>query len=204
MVYDGLFFEDTHPMNKEILLASSSKYRKALFERLKIPFESFSPNIDESRHPNEKISDFVKRLSIEKAAVALARFEKHVCIGSDEVAALGDSLLGKPGNKANAIAQLKQLSGQKICFYTGVCVKADHYQGCQLSTTTVWFRNLSDTMIENYIEKEQPFESAASFKSETLGCALVERMEADDPSAIIGLPLISLCRMLEEAGVNII
>lgn len=191
-------------MNPKILLASSSKYRKALFERLKIPFESHSPNIDESRQPNESIIDMVKRLSLAKASVALAHYPHHVCIGSDEVAALGDTLLGKPGNQENAIAQLTQLSGQKIYFYTGVAVKSKNYQGYQLCTTTVWFRDLTQRMIESYLEKEQPFESAASFKSETLGCALIDRMEADDPTAIIGLPLISLCRMLEEAGVTVI
>jgi septum formation protein len=191
-----------HPL----ILASSSIYRQELLSRLKIPFTTFSSDIDETPRQGESITDMVLRLSKEKAYVACEKNPGAVCIGSDEVAAIGETILGKPGNHENAIKQLRQMSGQKIIFYTGICVAAPflNHEECRMSTTTVTFRHLTLTMIENYLNKEKPYQSAGSFKSETLGSALISRFESDDPTAIIGLPLIILCEMLVKAGIEII
>lgn len=190
----------------KLLLASSSIYRQELLGRLKIPFESFSPNIDETPKKGESIETLVARLSREKAKAGALHFPDAVCIGSDEVAVLNDTVLGKPGDHENAISQLKNLSGQKIEFLTGVCVYAkEHaFEDYRLVTTTVIFKKLTQNMIENYLLKEQPYNSAGSFKSETLGCALIEKMQSDDPTAIIGLPLITLCELLQKAGIQVI
>lgn len=187
-----------------LILASSSIYRKALLERLKVPFNTFSSDIDESRLPHETIPEMVKRLSIAKAKAALVAYPHSVCIGSDEVAALGDDILGKPLTHENALAQLSKMSGQEVVFYTGVSVCSQTHEDYALSLTKVTFRTLNQEMIENYLLKEKPYESAGSFKSETLGSALITRFESDDPTAIIGLPLIKLCSMLQQAGIKLI
>lgn len=190
----------------QLILASSSIYRKELLARLKVPFDTYSPEIDESRLDNESIHDMVERLSRAKAQAALAKYPHAVCIGSDEVAGLEETILGKPGTHENAIAQLTQMSGKQVIFYTGVCVSAPlkNYEVYHLSTTAITFRDLTQEMIENYLHKEKPYHSAGSFKSETLGSALINRFESDDPTAIIGLPLIKLSQMLEEAGIAVI
>lgn len=192
---------------KPLLLASSSIYRKALLSRLQLPFTTYSPDIDETPLPNESCEILVQRLSIEKAQVAANLHPNTVCIGSDEVAVLNGKILGKPSNHENAIIQLSSMSGQKVYFYTGLCVAitgTESYQECQLAITAVKFRPLTDSMIENYLQKEKPYGSAGSFKSETLGSALIEKFEGDDPTAMIGLPLILLCDMLNRAGVEVI
>ncbi len=187
-----------------LILASSSIYRKELLSRLKVPFDTYSPDIDESRLENESIKDMVKRLSIAKAKAANIKHPNCICIGSDEVAGLNDVILGKPGTHENAIAQLMQMSGKDVVFYTGVCVKGLEFESYHLSTTTITFKDLTPVMIENYLQKEKPYQSAGSFKSETLGSALINRFESEDPTAIIGLPLIKLCESLELAGIAII
>ena len=190
---------------KPLLLASSSIYRRELLSRLQIPFTTYAPDIDESPLPGESWPELVLRLSKEKAQVAAALHPKSICIGSDEVAALNSTLLGKPGDYANAKRQLQQMSGQKVFFYTGVCIVGpNQYEECQLATTAVLFRKLTDNMIENYLAKEKPYGSAGSFKSESLGSALIERFEGEDPTAIIGLPLILLCGMLARVGIEVI
>lgn len=189
-----------------IILASSSIYRQELLSRLKIPFTTFSSDIDETKRNGESIFDMVLRLSKEKALAAAIKNPGCVCIGSDEVAALGNTILGKPGNYENAINQLSQMSGKEVIFYTGVCVSAPflRHEECRIATTTVTFRKLSQHQIENYLRKEEPYQSAGSFKSETLGSALLEKFESEDPTAIIGLPLIMLCEMLRKVGVEVI
>lgn len=191
---------------RPLILASSSIYRKALLERLKIPFTCFAPDIDESPRPGENISDLVLRLSKEKSEFCNDKYTDAVCIGSDELAAIDNEALGKPGDKANAIKQLTLMSGNQVKFYTGVCVSAHYlkHHECRLSITTLTFKKLTASMIENYLEKEKPYHSAASFKSETLGSALIEKFECDDPTGIIGLPLIMLCEMLEKVGIEVI
>lgn len=196
-------------MNKiapPLILASSSIYRKELLSRLKVPFSTFSPDVDESRHKDEHIPDMVKRLSLAKAHIACEKNPNSICIGSDEVAGLDDEILGKPLCHENAIKQLSSMSGKQVVFYTGVCVCAPFlpFEEYRLSTTTITFRTLSPAMIENYLQKEKPYQSAGSFKSETLGSALISRFESEDPTAIIGLPLIILSEMLTQAGIAII
>lgn len=190
----------------QIILASSSIYRQELLSRLQIPFTTCSPNIDESPMSGESIPELVLRLSREKAQAASKTYPQAICIGSDEVAAQGKVLLGKPMDHDAARAQLTQMRGQKVYFYTGVCVYSSfmNHTDCRLATSTVKFRQLSPQMIENYLNKEKPYFSAGSFKSETLGSALIERFEGEDPTAIIGLPLIMLCDMLRAVGVEVI
>lgn len=190
----------------KILLASSSVYRKALFSRLQIPFTTYAPEIDETPLAGEHFPALVQRLAIEKAKAAYKHHPDSICIGSDEVAALKNTLLNKPGSHSRAREQLKGMSGQKVYFHTSVCVFAPFldFQDCDVVTTSVTFRHLSDSMIENYLLKEKPYESAGSFKSEALGSALIERFEGEDPTAMIGLPLIRLCDMLMKVGVQIV
>ncbi len=189
-----------------LILASSSIYRHELLSRLKIPFTTFSSDIDETPHPGEPIPEMVLRLSKEKAHACALLNPGAICIGSDEVAALGNTILGKPLTHENAIKQLSEMSGQQVIFYTGVCVSAPFlkHEDIRMATTTVTFRTLSQQMIENYLHKEKPYHSAGSFKSETLGSALLERFESEDPTAIIGLPLIMLCDMLSRVGIEVI
>lgn len=187
-----------------IILASSSIYRRELLSRLQIPFNTFSPEIDETPQPNESIEALVLRLSKEKAKIAANKYPKAICIGSDEVAALEGTILGKPGDHVSARNQLTKMSGRKVDFFTGVCVYAPFlsFEDCQLVRTAVKFRPLSPQTIEQYLLKEKPYFSAGSFKSESLGSALIEHFEGNDPTAIIGLPLILLCDMLRNAGVD--
>lgn len=190
----------------QLILASSSIYRKELLSRLKTAFETYSPDIDESRLANETIHDMVERLSKAKAKAACEKYPSSICIGSDEVAGLGEMILGKPLTHEKAMAQLNQMSGKEVVFYTGVCVSAPfkNYEAYHLSTTSITFRTLTSRQIENYLEKEKPYHSAGSFKSETLGSALISRFKSEDPTAIIGLPLIKLCELLNGAGLEII
>lgn len=193
-------------MIPELILASSSPYRRELFERLKLPFQCHSPDVDETALPNESFEEHVKRLSLAKAYKVAELFPDAVCIGSDEIAALGNEILGKPLTHENAVIQLRKMSGQTVTFYTGVCVVigATTYQDYRLATTKILFRELSDRKIENYLHKEGPYFSAGSFKSETLGSALIKKFEGNDPTALIGLPLIDLTEMLEHAGVDVL
>lgn len=189
-----------------LILASSSPYRRELLARLQLPFESYSPHIDETALENETVEAHVKRLSLAKAHEISKRFPDLFCIGSDEIADLGKEILGKPLTHENAILQLKKVSGKTITFYTGVALvnAALDYEDYRLSTTKIVFRELNDRMIENYLQKEKPYHSAASFKSETLGVALTKRFEGNDPTALIGLPLIDLAEMLEQAGISVL
>lgn len=198
------------PLNKRsdsaltLLLASSSRYRKALLDRLGIAFECASPDIDESRRDNESPASLVQRLSLEKAAELAKTSRKHLIIGSDQVASLGDRVLGKPGTVQKAEEQLTDLSGQTVRFYTGIALLNSETSNAQvqLDTTDVVFRSLSEREIQTYVAREQPLDCAGSFKSEGLGVALFERIQTDDPAALIGLPLVLLCGMLRAEGMN--
>jgi MAF protein len=197
-------------MQKKLILGSSSPYRKALLERLRIPFECHSPNIDESPRLRESAVDLVKRLSIAKAhAVNLERQQNNqdsedLIITSDQVAVLNSQILGKPHTVENAIKQLSSFSGKKVSFLTGLCVFNQQDQSYQysLSEYHVHFRALTTEEITHYVYLEQPLDCAGSFKCEGLGVCLFEKMEGDDPNSLIGLPLISLCRSLRELDVN--
>ena len=191
----------------ELVLASSSPYRRELLARLGLAFEAMAPDIDESPLARECPEDLVARLSVAKAKVAALRYPGVVTIGSDQVAvAGGDSasvMLGKPDNRCAAIEQLATLSGRRIVFLTGLCViDARGGVALELEDTRVTFRNLTRREIAAYVDREQPYGCAGSFRSERLGIALVESIESHDPNALIGLPLIRLCRMLRHAGLD--
>lgn len=187
-----------------LLLASSSRYRHQLLTRLQLPFITFSPEIDESPLPGENLKDMAMRLAYEKAKKASHHFPHHICIGSDEIAVLDNQLLGKPETHQNAILQLTAMSGKKVDFYTSLCVLKENQQENYLATSSVKFKNLTPSMIENYLAKEKPYQSAASFKAESLGIALIEYFEGNDLSAIIGLPLIALTAILSKLGVEVL
>lgn len=191
---------------RELVLASSSVYRKELLSRLQLPFMTFSPHVNESRLPDEPVHAMVERLARDKARAAGQVFPHKCCIGADTLACLGETTLGKPMTHEVAVQQLKQLSQQRVDFHTGVSVvaPAQGFEETRVVTTTVTFRQLSDAMIEHYLRKEKPYFSSASFKSETLGSALITRFEGDDPTALIGLPLIALCDLLAAAGMPVI
>lgn len=186
----------------DLVLASSSPYRQALLERLGLPFVCASPNIDETPQPAESPTALTRRLAIAKARALAERFPNHLIIGSDQVACIDQRLLGKPGNATNAREQLRRASGRRVEFYTGLCLlnSGDDTLQALVEPFTVHFRVLSEEQIAAYIEREQPLDCAGSFKSEGLGIALFERLEGDDPNALVGLPLIRLTRMLEQAG----
>lgn len=188
-----------------VLLASSSRYRRRLLERLHLPFIWASPDIDESPQPGEAAEHLVRRLAEAKARALAASHPGHLIIGSDQVACLGETILGKPGNLANARQQLRASSGQTVRFLTGLCLLNSGSDHCQVLVEPfeVHFRRLSDQQIDRYLEKEQPFDCAGSFKSEGLGIALFEELRGRDPNALIGLPLIALIDLLQAEGIEI-
>lgn len=189
-----------------LILASTSPYRRQLLERLGIAFSTAAPDVDETRLPNETPAAMVSRLSEAKAQAVAKQHPNALVIGSDQMAVCGEAVLGKPGTHDKATAQLVYLSGQRVTFLTGVCLHNATRGRSQLDVVAfhVVFRMLDAAMIENYLHREQPYNCAGSFKSEGLGIALFERLEGDDPTALIGLPLIRLTRMLENEGVRII
>lgn len=191
----------------EIVLASSSVYRRQLLERLGLPFSIVNPDIDESADADESPQHLCLRLATAKAMAAVALVNSPaLIIGSDQIALLGDQLIGKPGGRAQALAQLAMLSGQSVVFYTSVCLMntANGQLYTELVLTEVVFRTLTAQQISNYLAREPALNCAGSFKSEGLGISLVEKVVGDDPSALIGLPLISLIKLLEYEGVNVI
>ncbi len=187
-----------------LLLASSSRYRRVLLERLGLPFETASPDIDETRHSGESAQALVQRLAAEKAAALAQHYPNHLIIGSDQVASLDDQVLGKPGSIDKAEAQLARLSGQTVHFYTGLALLNSQTLAVQveLDTTAVEFRELSGPEISAYVARETPLDCAGSFKSEGLGVALFEGITTADPAALIGLPLVLLCNMLRAEGMD--
>ena len=193
---------------RRLILGSSSAYRRALLERLGIPFSIISPNIDETPLADEHPAATARRLAREKAqAVAsqLATEQKNtLIIGSDQVAVVGNQVYGKPGSHEKAVAQLQSLSGKTVVFETALCLY-DALNGQaheELVSTEVEFRDLSLDEIEAYLKREPAYDCAGSAKSEALGIALLDRLSGNDPTALVGLPLIALCRMLRHAGMN--
>ena len=190
--------------HRRLVLASGSRYRKELLERLGLSFETAAPQCDESPLPGEAPRDTALRLSVDKArAVAAA---DALVIGSDQVAECGGVRLGKPGGHQKAVEQLRKLSGKVAEFHTGVAVldtRSDHVES-RVVLCRVVFRKLDDARIESYLRREQPYDCAGSAKAEGLGIALIARIETNDPTSLIGLPLISLTEMLEHAGLRIL
>lgn len=192
--------------NPRLVLASTSPFRKALLEKLGVPFVCFSPEVDETALPAENPTVLVRRLSEAKARAATAKFPDALVIGSDQVAVIGERILGKSHTHERAIEQLRAASGQVVEFLTGLCVfnTATNQVQIEVISFKAHFRVLTDSQIENYLVKDQPYNCAGSFKSESLGVALLEKMEGDDPNALIGLPLIRLIRLLENEGLVLI
>ena len=200
----------THPPPHEtimspIILASTSPYRQALLGKLGIPFIAMAPNTDETMLPGETAELLVKRLSIAKAVDVASHLDQGWVIGSDQVCAIDGTILGKPGTHDQAVKQLRQLSGQAVTFYTGLCLH-NIQTGQQQSIVelfTVHFRTLDEVTIQNYLQREQPYDCAGSFKSEGMGICLFTRFEGRDPNTLIGLPLMALTDMLLSWGVRL-
>lgn len=189
----------------QLVLASTSPYRRALLDRLTSNFICDPPQVDESWQPPETPAALVMRLAYAKAKAVAARHPQSLVIGADQVAAFDSIILGKPGSHARALAQLSAVSGHSVSFHTGVCVldtsSQQHHE--HLDTTQVRFRLLSAIEIERYLQAEQPYDCAGSFRSEALGISLFDAIESEDPTALIGLPLIGLCRLLRACGIHL-
>jgi septum formation protein len=196
----------THPSHRNLVLGSTSPYRKALLERLGIAFQTDRPRVDETPNPGETPAALAWRLAVAKAREVAQRHPESVVIGSDQVADLHGQPLGKPGTHDRAIQQLRQMSGQTVVFQTAVAVvcQATGFEQIDLAPVRVLFRTLSDAEIERYLHIEQPYDCAGSAKSEGLGIALLDRIDNDDPTALVGLPLIRTCHMIRAAGVPVL
>ena len=187
-----------------LILASTSPWRRALLEKLAMPFECAAPEVDETPMPAESPRHLVTRLAQEKAQSLAHRFPAHLIIGSDQVCVLDGENTGKPLTEEKAYQQLAKASGNIITFYTGLALynSATGHLQTEVEPFDVHFRHLSETEIEDYVRKERPLHCAGSFKSEGLGIALFERLEGRDPNTLIGLPLIALCQMLRREEMN--
>ncbi len=187
---------------ESLILASSSKYRKALLERLNIEFSTSNPDIDEKQLSNELPESMVRRLAVEKAEKLAIEFPSSLVIGSDQIAILDNDVLGKPGNLKNAIKQLTRCSGKKVTFLTAVALIGGHakFHQVEISKVEVYFRTLSPAEIEKYLTFEKPFDCAGSFKVEGLGISLFQKVLSDDPTSLEGLPLILVSNLLRQAG----
>jgi septum formation protein len=191
-------------VTRRLILASTSPYRRELLARLRLPFDAIAPGVDEAARPGESPLALAQRLALHKAEAVAARYPEAVVIGSDQVADLAGQALGKPGAHDRAVQQLRAMRGRDVLFHTAVavlCVAARCDQQA-VNTVRVRFRDLTDAEIERYLQLEQPYDCAGSAKCETLGIALVDAIESDDPTALIGLPLIRTSALLRAAGVD--
>ena len=193
-------------LNQPLVLASSSVYRRELLSRLRLPFTWVSPDIDETPLSDESPLMSAQRLAQAKARAVATAHPQALVIGSDQVADLHGKPLGKPGNHARAVRQLRALSRQRVIFHTAVCLFDARHDKMQLRNTpsAVQFRELTEAQIERYLQLEQPYDCAGSAKVESLGIALAEKIESDDPTALIGLPLIALVSMLKHLHIEVI
>lgn len=194
------------PAPRLLVLGSTSRYRRELLERLHLPFEVVSPEVDETPLAGESPQAIALRLALAKAHAVAARFPAALVIGSDQVADLDGLALGKPGGHDRAVQQLRQMSGRSVVFQTAVAVvcRETGFEQVDLAPVRVRFRSLGDDEIETYLRIEQPYDCAGSAKSEGLGIALLEAIDNDDPTALVGLPLIRTCRMLQAAGYKLL
>ena len=188
----------------KLILGSTSRYRRELLERLRLPFDVVSPQVDETPQAGEAPAALALRLAAAKAAAVATLHPQAVVIGSDQVAELDGEPIGKPGTHERAVAQLRAMRGRSVVFHTAVVVQcaATGYAGSALAPVSVRFRDLGDAEIEHYLRTEQPYDCAGSAKCETLGIALLAAIESDDPTALVGLPLIRTCALLREAGID--
>ncbi len=196
----------TETAQRPLILGSTSAYRRELLERLRIPFTVESPHVDETPLPGETPLALAQRLALAKAHAVAQRFPASVVIGSDQVADLDGEPLGKPGNYARAVLQLQRMRGKTVIFQTAVavvCVESSFVQQA-LAPVRVKFRYLNDAEIDAYLRAEEPYDCAGSAKSEGLGIALLESIENDDPTALVGLPLIRTSAMLRAAGIALL
>ena len=196
----------TSASSRTLILGSSSRYRKELLSRLKIPFEVAAPEVDETPLSNETPRDLALRLALAKARAVASQNPEAVVIGSDQVADLEGLPLGKPGNHVNAVKQLQRMRGKTVIFQTALSVVclATGFEQTDLAAVKVTFRDLTDAEIEAYLIAEEPYDCAGSAKSEGLGIALLAAIDNDDPTALVGLPLIRTCHMLSAAGVKLL
>jgi septum formation protein len=187
-----------------LVLASTSRYRRALLTRLHLPFDTVSPEVDETALPGEAPASLASRLALAKARAVAATRPQAVVIGSDQVAELDGQAIGKPGNHERALQQLRRMSGRQVLFHTAVAVvhAAAGFERTQLASVTVRFRTLGEAEIEYYLRRETPYDCAGSAKCETSGIALLAAIESDDPTALVGLPLIRTCELLRQAGID--
>ena len=191
---------------RPLVLGSTSRYRRELLARLHVPFEVAAPDVDETPQPGESPRALAQRLALAKAHAVAAKFPQAVVIGSDQVADLDGQPLGKPGTHEKAVNQLRAMRGQTVIFQTAlavVCLESGFVEQ-DIAAVRVMFRQLSDAEIESYLRIEQPYDCAGSAKSEGLGIALLERIDNDDPTALVGLPLIRTARMIRAAGVKLL
>ena len=194
------------PSGRALILGSTSRYRKELLSRLGISFEVSAPEVDETPQLNEAPKDLARRLALAKARAVASKHPDAVVIGSDQVADLDGEPLGKPGNHTNAVKQLQRMRGKTVIFQTAlsvICV-ATGFEQTDLASVKVTFRDLTDAEIESYLKAEEPYDCAGSAKSEGLGIALLAAIDNDDPTALVGLPLIRTCNMLRAAGVKLL
>lgn len=191
---------------RKLILGSTSRYRRELLERLRIPFTVEAPDVDETPLPLETPQQMACRLAMSKARAVAAKFPDCIVIGSDQVADLEGQALGKPGDHTRALAQLQKMRGKVVVFHTAVAVicQQSGFEQMDLAQVKVTFRDLSDTQIEAYLRAETPYDCAGSAKSEGLGIALLASIDNDDPTALVGLPLIRTCQMLEAAGIQLL
>lgn len=196
----------SHVISRPLILGSSSKYRRELLQRLRVPFDVVSPDVDETPHPHEAPRDLAMRLALAKAQAVAAQHPNAVVIGSDQVADLNGEPLGKPGTHERAVLQLQKMRGQTVVFQTAVSVvcQASRFAQTELAQIKVRFRDLSDAEIEAYLRAEEPYDCAGSAKSEGLGIALLDAIDNDDPTALIGLPMIRTARLLRAAGIDLL
>ena len=191
---------------RTLILGSTSRYRRELLQRLRVPFDVVSPDVDETPLPGEDPQTLATRLALAKAKAVAALHPNAVVIGSDQVADLNGEPLGKPGTHERAVVQLQRMRGQTVIFQTAVSVvcQASGFEQTELAQIKVRFRDLSDVEIEDYLRAEEPYDCAGSAKSEGLGIALLDAIENDDPTALIGLPMIRTARLLRAAGIDLL
>ncbi|HSV46256.1 MAG TPA: Maf family nucleotide pyrophosphatase [Ramlibacter sp.] len=197
--------DSSAPASRSLVLGSTSRYRRELLARLGLPFEVAAPEVDETPVPGESPAALARRLALAKARAVALRHPAAVVIGSDQVADLDGEPLGKPGDHERAVAQLRRMRGHTVVFQTAVAVVCAQtgFEQLDLAPVAVTFRALGDEEIERYLRAEQPYDCAGSAKSEGLGIALLDRIDSDDPTALVGLPLIRTCRMLRAAGIRL-
>jgi septum formation protein len=186
----------------QLILASTSRYRHELLSRLRLPFDAVAPEVDESALPGESPAALAERLALAKARAVALRFPDAIVIGSDQVADLAGETMGKPGSHKAATHQLRRMSGREVIFQTAVAVVAPGLAAIERAEVRVRVRELSDATIETYLRADQPYDCAGSAKVESLGIALLDAVESDDPTALVGLPLIRTCALLRRAGLE--